>query len=141
MIHYSGTLAWYLKGKRHRTDGPAIERINGMREWWYMGEKHREDGPAIYFENGTNPMERWYRNGQLHRIDGPANIFKDGSRRLWYKDGRKHRPDGPAVEYNYNNVKYPFTTDCWYLEGRRVGPYEVLGDTPEAFAWVMKYGR
>ena len=46
-----------------------------------------------------------------------------------------------SLQWNYNNVKYPFTTDCWYLEGRRVGPYEVLGDTPEAFAWVMKYGR
>jgi hypothetical protein len=28
-IAADGDKEWYLKGKRHRTDGPAIERTNG----------------------------------------------------------------------------------------------------------------
>jgi len=87
-----------------------------------------------------NGDKRWYLNGETHRTDGPAVEYANGTK-VWFLNNKRHRTDGPAVEYNYNNVKYPFTTDCWYLEGRRVGPYEVLGDTPEAFAWVMKYGR
>ena len=39
MIEYTvkaypnGTKHWYLNGKRHREDGPAIEYYNGSKEW------------------------------------------------------------------------------------------------------------
>jgi len=41
MIEYTvkvndyGDRYWYLNGKRHREDGPAIEYSNGRR-WWYL---------------------------------------------------------------------------------------------------------
>ena len=44
-------------GRRHRLDGPAVERADGTREWW--------------------------ANGQRHRLDGPANLLADGSREWW----------------------------------------------------------
>ena len=28
---------WYLNGKLHRTDGPAVERANGDKVWWMNG--------------------------------------------------------------------------------------------------------
>ena len=32
-----GTKAWYINGKQHREDGPAIEYANGSKEWWLNG--------------------------------------------------------------------------------------------------------
>ena len=55
-----GTKHWYLNGKYHRTDGPAIEYINGDKHWFLNGKRHRTDGPAIEYYNGT---KYWYING------------------------------------------------------------------------------
>ena len=43
---------WYLDGKRHREDGPAIEYSNGTKQWFVDGKRHRIDGPAIEVSNG-----------------------------------------------------------------------------------------
>jgi hypothetical protein len=51
---------WYLKGKFHREDGPAVEWANGSKAWYLKGELHREDGPAIEYANGT---KYWFLNG------------------------------------------------------------------------------
>ena len=34
---------WYLNGKRHREDGPAIEYANGYKEWWLNGKEVTEE--------------------------------------------------------------------------------------------------
>jgi hypothetical protein len=52
---------WYLNGKRHREDGPAVEWANGDKYWYLNGQFHREDGPAIEWANGG---KSWYLNGQ-----------------------------------------------------------------------------
>jgi len=56
-----GTKKWYLNGKLHREDGPAIEYASGTKEWWLNGNLHREDGPAIEWANG---VKEWYVNGK-----------------------------------------------------------------------------
>ncbi len=33
----NGNWEWRLNGKRHREDGPAIEKASGDREWWLRG--------------------------------------------------------------------------------------------------------
>ena len=43
----NGDKSWYLNGKLHREDGPAIERANGDKSWYLNGKLHREDGPAV----------------------------------------------------------------------------------------------
>jgi hypothetical protein len=59
--HSNGTKEWYLNGKRHREDGPAIEWSDGSK-WWYLnGELHREDGPAIEHPDGS---KYWWLNGE-----------------------------------------------------------------------------
>jgi hypothetical protein len=30
---------WFFKGRLHRKDGPAIERVNGENEWHFQGKK------------------------------------------------------------------------------------------------------
>jgi hypothetical protein len=56
----NGDKEWYLNGKRHRKDGPAIEFTNGDKVWMLNDQFHREDGPAIDFVNG----KEWWLNGQ-----------------------------------------------------------------------------
>jgi hypothetical protein len=57
----SGNKEWFLNGKKHREDGPAVERANGAKEWWLNGKQHREDGPAIEYYDG---YKAWFLNGQ-----------------------------------------------------------------------------
>lgn len=37
-----GTEEWYLNGKRHRPDGPAIKVLDGCEEWWLNGKNYSE---------------------------------------------------------------------------------------------------
>jgi len=57
----SGDKVWYLNGKRHREDGPAIEWASGDKFWYLNGKRHREDGPAVEYADGT---KYWYLNGK-----------------------------------------------------------------------------
>jgi len=82
-VFEDGTKCWYLDGKRHREDGPAVEFSSGTRAWYLDGKFHREDGPAIDYGNGD---KEWYLDGQLHREDGPAIERADGSK-AWYLHG------------------------------------------------------
>ena len=52
-----GSQRWYLNGKRHREDGPAIVYTDGHQEWCLNDKYHREDGPAIIRSNG---YQSWY---------------------------------------------------------------------------------
>ena len=62
-VYADGYKAWWLNGKLHREDGPAVEMADGYKEWWLNGERHREDGPAIENADGT---KRWYLNGERY---------------------------------------------------------------------------
>ena len=92
MIEYTVTVNddctrfWWLNGKYHREDGPAIEFADGNRYWYLNGNLHREDGPAIERADGTR---QWYLNGKRHRIDGPAIEHAYGTRR-WYLNGLEY---------------------------------------------------
>ena len=102
----NGNKFWYLDGKFHRTDGPAVEYADGDKRWYLNGECHRTDGPAMEFADGT---KAWYLNGECHRTDGPAIERADGDK-FWYLNGNLHRTDGPAMEFADG-------TKEWYLNG------------------------
>ena len=59
-INEDGDRHWYLNGKRHRTDGPAIEYVDGTKYWWLNGELHRIDGPAVEYADGNR---FWFLDG------------------------------------------------------------------------------
>ena len=80
--------SWFLNGKHHREDGPAVERWlkNGQKfeeSWWLNGKYHRENGPAVqyWYPNGQKEGH-WFLNGKHHREDGPAY-------QLWDENGKK----------------------------------------------------
>jgi hypothetical protein len=60
-VYSNGDKYWYLNGKLHREDGPAIDDANGHKEWYLNDKPHREDGPAAEYVNGNN---YWYLNGE-----------------------------------------------------------------------------
>ena len=78
-----GDKYWYLNGKFHREDGPAIELASCDKYWYLNGKTHREEGPAIEYANGD---KHWYLNDKLHREDGPAVESANGDKR-WYLNG------------------------------------------------------
>ena len=63
-----GNKCWFLNGKPHRVDGPAIEFYNGSKYWHLNGKLHREDGPAIERADGS---KYWYVDGE--EIEVPNN--------------------------------------------------------------------
>jgi len=60
-VYADGDKHWYLNGKLHREDGPAVERRDGTKFWFLNGERHREDGPAREYSDG---YKAWYLNGE-----------------------------------------------------------------------------
>jgi hypothetical protein len=88
-----GDSYWYINGKLHREDGPAMITSDGIKRWFLKGEYHREDGPAIEYPNGD---KSWYLNGKYHREDGPALEFSDGVN-SWYKNGQPYTPSAHEV--------------------------------------------
>ena len=89
-VDAKGTKQWFLNGKHHRIDGPAIEYPDGTKFWYLNGKLHRIDGPAIEYPNGE---KHWYLNGYHHRTDGPAAEYSDGTKE-WCLNGqcRKNPP-------------------------------------------------
>jgi hypothetical protein len=69
--------------KNGKMKNGKIYEVNGefkSHRWYLNGKLHREDGPAIEDENGST---RWFLNGKMHREDGPAFDCSDG-RKYWY---------------------------------------------------------
>ena len=63
-VNEHGTKSWFLHGKLHREDGPAVESADGTKSWYLHGKLHREDGPAIEWTNGTKKW--WLHNKPVH---------------------------------------------------------------------------
>ena len=53
--------------------------------WYVEGKLHREDGPALIHNGGE---KEWHLHGKLHRLDGPAIV--DGGLEIYYIDGKNY---------------------------------------------------
>lgn len=127
VVHY------HRDGKLHRTDGPAVEYLDGGVEYWRNGLLQRTDGPALSGEG----VELWYLNGMRHRDDGPAATDRLGQ--SWYRLGHLHRDgDQPAVitasgerQWWFNGelhrdgdpaIVFADGTEAYYLDGEYIEP-------------------
>jgi hypothetical protein len=72
IISPNNTKSWYINGKLHRTDGPAIEYSNGTKVWYINGKRHRTDGPAVEYPNGT---KEWYINDTEYTFKEWLNLI------------------------------------------------------------------
>lgn len=73
IIKKNGSIWWFSDHILHREDHPAIIFRNGVHHWYLNGRYHRTNGPAVKNDGG----EEWYLDGQLHREDGPALTHSD----------------------------------------------------------------
>lgn len=62
---------WYVNGKRHRENGPAVEYSDGSEEWWVNDQLHREDGPAVT-TSMIDQEEYWLNNNQMSKEEWQA---------------------------------------------------------------------
>ena len=69
-VYADGTKRWYLNGKRHREDGPAIEWPNGYK-FWYL------DGKEVTEEEHKRLTSKATCEGKAVEIDGVKYELKE----------------------------------------------------------------
>jgi len=89
-----------------------ITNANGNKEWYLNGRLHREDGPAVEFASGT---KAWYLDGKLHREDGPAVENVDGYK-AWYLNGLEADPETIADLWLTKNIYCIYNKETNQLE-------------------------
>ena len=104
----NGTKKWWLNGKLHREDGPAIEYTNGYKSWYLNGKRHREDGPAVEWPNG---YKAWFLNSELHREDGPAIERANGTKEWWLNNVKYSKLDHKRELIRRGILKNPSLED------------------------------
>ena len=62
-VNCYGHKYWFLNGKCHRENGPAVEHPNGDKFWYVNGSCHRANGPAIEYADG---YKSWRLNGRYY---------------------------------------------------------------------------
>jgi hypothetical protein len=66
-VQMHGFAAYYQYNELHRPDGPAIQN-DGVSELWYLkGKKHRFDGPAEHFYDGDH--KEWHLFGKKYATE------------------------------------------------------------------------
>ena len=85
-VDRKGYKRWYLNGKYHRLNGPAVEFPDGYKCWYLNGKPHRVNGPAIENVNGT---KCWFLNDKRHRVGAAAIEFANGSKE-WWLNGKEY---------------------------------------------------
>lgn len=122
--------AWFLDGKKHRLDGPAVSE-GEKAMWCNMGTYHREDGPAIVLPGEkiwalygkTYKQEDWFLE-DLEKLQDPAlrakmeNIIKQNPN--WW---RKYYPNGydPVADKAAKVSKQQDTKEQDEFFGKTVG--------------------
>ena len=58
---------------------------HGAKTWYVNGKPHRDDGPALEIDIKSKDIKSdyWFKDGELHRSDGPAWTHSDGSSRYY----------------------------------------------------------
>lgn len=87
---------WYVNGKLHREDGPAIEWKDGSQGWFVEGKCHCETGPAIQNADGKN---QWF----IHNISISEEDYQ-----VWCKNQAKNNmSDNNKVEISNAQIENP----------------------------------
>ena len=71
-VYPHGDKCWYLNGKLHREDGPAIEYANGSKSWWLNDKKLTEEE----HKKATTPPNPSCEGKEVE-IDGIVYVLKE----------------------------------------------------------------
>lgn len=63
-------MEYYLDGKRHRVDGPAVEHSNGTKLYYLDDNLHRVDGPAeiIMYDGKIIRLAKWINGEKINEL-------------------------------------------------------------------------
>ena len=97
-VHKCGHKYWYLNGRLHREDGPAIEYTNGESHWVVHSKSHRLDGPAVILANGetkwfindynvTDKINKWAKENDID-LDNLSDVDKALIKIVWADYGK-----------------------------------------------------
>ena len=64
-VYSNGDKSWYLNGKLHREDGPAVEHADGYKAWYLENVEYTESEHKAEMERRNNTC-----NGKIVTIDG-----------------------------------------------------------------------
>ena len=64
-VYQCGHKEWYLNGKQHREDGPAVEYANGDKSWYLNGKCYTESEHKAEMARRNNTCD-----GKTVVIDG-----------------------------------------------------------------------
>ena len=64
-VYANGDKCWYLKGKIHREDGPAIEWADGSKAW-FLNDRHLTEAEHKANTNPTQIVLTKRVNATLH---------------------------------------------------------------------------
>ena len=71
-VYANGKKYWYLNGKRHREDGPAIEWASGNKLWYLNGKCLTEE----QHKKAMNPPKPSCEGKEVE-IDGIVYVLKE----------------------------------------------------------------
>ena len=81
--YHNGAKQWFLNGKYHREDGPAVEYASEYKEWWLNGKRHREDGPAFECASG---IKEWFLNDEEVHPETIVDLWLSRGVFCWYDE-------------------------------------------------------
>ena len=67
-VYPDGSKYWYLNGKLHREDGPAVEHADGDKSWWLDGRRYTKSDHKAEVARRHN--EFYTCDGKTVTIDG-----------------------------------------------------------------------
>lgn len=100
----SATKLWLVNGKKHREDGPAVERPNGTVEYWLFGNKMTKTEWEKEIAKTPMTNKRYFDT-----YENPTNEITEGD----YRSVSKNRPDFTG-----------WATFAWWDHKRWQGFYE-----------------
>ena len=82
-VDTNGTKCWYLNGKFHREDGPAVERTDGTKSW-YLG------GKPLTEQEHKEATTKATCDGKEVVIDGITYVLKEKQNDLALSTNEAH---------------------------------------------------
>ena len=104
-----GNKGWYLNGKLHREDGPALEYADGSNSWYLNGKLHREEVMGNNTKDNVNSPSHYNQAG-IECIDAIKASLGDG-----YQDYCKGNVMKYLWRYKYKNGIEDLKKAQWYL--------------------------
>lgn len=109
------------KGLLHNSYGPAHIDTDS-EQWWIHGKLHRVDGPALIVNIEPDAINTILNKivlkiNKVFKTSFKVNLSSKGY--SWHRYGKKHREDGPAIDFPYKKEYYLEDVQYSYEEWSR----------------------